>query len=302
MKFAFFSGVMCVLVASMSLTTAQATVIAQWSFPDQGLGANADLSASNVVSGASAGAVILGTGATNPYTLLVQDVSGTDYTYIDSSGSAPTQPGGADASTSSPYAYVADWNDGTPGNGTVLPAGISGGQTPEPSGSGPAAAGALFLSSPGQDKLNLSAAKSNNFGITFSVTASSAPIEISGFSFYASRGSSGPRRSWEEWYLEVDTGSGFSLLDSDTSGSIPTNSTWGLETATFSTFTLGIGDTATFQLIGVSDENSQFGRGVALDDLTLTGSVIPEPASLVLIGFGSILIASRRRPSDSRRA
>jgi len=272
-------------VSMLAIATAgYGATIAQWSFPDQGNGGTADFSASSVDANASAGAITIGSGYGN-------QVTQGGNTYIDSAGGTTSS-----AATDVPYYFVGDWNDGT--SGTVRADGIASGQAPEPSGSGPASAGALFLSSPGEDKDGgLSEAIGNNLFITFDLTASGADLDITGFSFYGSRGSSAERRAWDSWNLEVDTGSGFSLLDSGASDSIPKNSTWGLETATFSSFTILDGDTATFRLSGVSDENSQFGRGTALDDLTLTGTVIPEPSSfaLLMVSLGALVALRRRR-------
>lgn len=297
MKVQWLSSIFCIMVAGATLNTAQATVISQWSFPDQGATSNADYSATTVDANAVAGDVVLG----SAYTQLAQVVSATNYTYIDSAQNSgvATWPGGGQAFTSDTFSMVGDWDDGTAGNITIDDvANVNQGQ---PTGAGPGGAGALWLNSPGEDKNGgLTEAVNNNLGITFAVTASGGNWEITDFSFYGARVDSdrAPNRSWVFWYLQVDTGSGFTTLFTSAQDAIATGQMWDLQEASPFSVNIADGDTATFRLIGSSTDGSQFGRPTMIDDITLEGTfVIPEPASLVLLGFGSMLIAGRRRPS-----
>lgn len=189
---------------------------------------------------------------------------------------------------------MGDWDDGTAGGGNLLPGLVSGGQIAQPIGAGPAGAGALFLSSPADFRNGgPSEAVTNDLFITFSLTADTTALEVQSLSFYASLGNSAPNRGWDNWFLDVDTGSGFTTLASGTPGTIPSDSTWGLETATFSPFVVPTGSTATFRLGGVAGTSSQFGRGTAIDDITVMG--VPEPSVLGLSAVVMLGLALRRR-------
>jgi hypothetical protein len=270
-------------------TTTRAATIAQWSFPDQGATANADLSATTVHANASAGAITLGSG----YTQLVQIVGGTNYTYVDAAqvdddgltGIAQNADGSKHLSSQAAF-FVGDWaSDDQDSN------------YPSPSNSGPGGNGALYvLDSPGETDGGVAEALSNNYGLTFDVTASGGNWEITDFTFYGSGGVDGrDNRQWVWWHLQVDTGSGFTPLFTSAEGVFDATEVWALQEADPFSVTIADGETATFLLIGQSNEISSWGRGNAFDDFTLEGTfTIPEPASLVLIGLGSMLIASRR--------
>lgn len=258
-------------------------VVAQWSFPDQGFGGTADVSATTLGPGATASGITPGAGYVNQVTQLNGGGS-----YIDASGNAQTDddpPLGltTPAATTEAYYYVGDWGDGTADGGSFLPDGITNQQMARPAGPGPAGAGALFVSSPGELRNEgIAQTIENELFLTFTITAETSDLTIEAFTFHASQGSSAARRAWESWYLQVDTGGGFTTL-AEVAGTIPDNQTWALQTATFSPLNLSVGETATFRLGGLSSEASQFGRGTALDDLTLLSSLPPEaPAPFAL--------------------
>lgn len=271
-------------------------LIARWGFPDQGPASNANLSATASSPNASAGAVQVGSG----YSQLVQKVSGVDYSYVDAtqnSGTA-TLPSGAAVNTDNRFYMVGDWNGGASG-GNIF-AGNTG-VSVEPSGSGPAGPGALYLSSPPGAINDVAEAVANNLGITFAVTASGGSWQVTNFSFYGTRDSADASRSWQNWHLQVDTGAGFTTLFSSALNAIPATESWGLTAATPFSVTIPNGSTATFRLLGTSIDTALYGRETALDDLTLEGTFtpVPEPATCGLVGLGAcavLLRARSRRP------
>jgi hypothetical protein len=281
-----------ILITALAPSHGYAAIIAQWSFADQGNTANANMAASGVISGANASAINIGGG----YTQLGQVVDGTFHTYTNSgqnSGRA-TFADGTDIDTEDTFAIVGDWNDG--GTGGPISTAIASNQFVNPTGSGPAGAGALYLGSPGLSKTTLDGAITNNLGITFTVTASGAALNITDFSFYGSRTGGNNDRSWVTWSLQADTGSGFTTLSTSAANTITANDTWSEQTATPFDVTLADGETATFRLIGTSASNSGFGRNVVLDDLVLGGtSAIPEPSTTALLGLGGLALILRRR-------
>jgi hypothetical protein len=273
--------------SATTLSSAFIGNVATWGFADQGATANANLSASNIADGASAGDLVVGSG----YVAGGQVVSGTFYTYTDSAqnSGAWTKSDGSGFATGDEFYLVGDWNDGSPGGGNLDDGPFANNQWVNPNalpGGATGSAGRLILSSSGSAKTTLAGAISNNLGVTFSVTASGADIEFTGFSFHGLRINDGSGRSWVTWYLQADTGSGFNTIYTSAAGSIATvssgttsPSTWDLEAADPFSLSIADGETATFRLIGTSTDSSSFGRSVHLDELTLKGIVSPVASS-----------------------
>ena len=279
-------------ILSAAVST-QAATVAQWSFPDQGATSNADLSATTVDANASAGAITMGSG----YNQLVQIVGSTNYTYIDSAqvdddgltGIAQNADGSKHLS-SQPAFFVGDWASD-----------VEDSNFPNPTNSGPAADGALYLFElPGETDGGIAEAVSNNYGLTFDVTASGGSWNITDFSFYGAGGvDNRDDRQWSSWHLQADTGSGFTTLFTSADGVLDASEEWAFQEADPFSVTIADGETATFRLIGESNSSDLWGRGNVLDDLTLEGTFtpIPEPSSFALLAgcFGLAWIMVRRR-------
>ncbi len=242
------------------------TEIATWSFPDQGATSQAVLSTTNVSPYATIGAIQVGTG----YTQLVQIVNGTNYTYVDSAQNGGWACGvsGTPVNTPDIFFMVGDWNDGVTG-GNILASNTS--FTVDPTGGGPAGAGCLYVSTPPKAMNDIGEAVSNKLGITFTVEAVLGDWVVTNFSFYSTRDNAEWDRSWVQWHLQVDMGSGFTNVFSSTNNVIPTSESWGLQSATQLVVAIPRKKTVTFRLVGTSPGGADYGREVALDDLRLQG-------------------------------
>ncbi len=250
----------------------RADLLAKWTFPDQGATSQASLSASSVHPAAVAGAIQMGSG----YTQLVQIVSSTKYSYIDSAqnGGWATLASGAAADTTHKFYMVGDWNDGVTG-GNIVASNTT--FTNNPSGAGPAGAGCLYVSTPPGLITDTNEVVQYNLGITFSLTASGGNLVVTNFSFYGTRDGADSTRSWQKWWLQVDTGAGFTHLFSSADNAIPATESWGLTKTTLLNVSIPSGSTATFRLLGTSTDTSIYGRETAFDDLTLQGTVESPP-------------------------
>jgi hypothetical protein len=60
-------------------------------------------------------------------------------------------------------------------------------------------------------------------------------------------------------------------------------------------FTLDAGETAIFQLEFTSGTGSGGGHHLFLDNVAISGALVPEPSSLALLGFGGLALLRRRR-------
>lgn len=119
---------------------------------------------------------------------------------------------------------------------------------------------------------------------------------ITGLHFDFGARSSGPD-SFTVTYLSGGLGPANTLIDTVTDlpnpSSTPTFADFDYTLSTsLSDIVLGDGESATFE-IKVTNGNSS--TSSALDNLAFQGAVVPEPASLALLGIGGVLIASRRR-------
>ena len=59
--------------------------------------------------------------------------------------------------------------------------------------------------------------------------------------------------------------------------------------------TLTNGESVAFRVYFVDNRDGVFGPDQLIDDITINGTLVPEPASLALLGLSSLLIARRRR-------
>lgn len=290
-------------VMAGGIMTTQAAAISQWTFADQGFGGSAATALQGTAgAGATASALGIGSGYANATSVEHATTDGVYSSYIDATGRISTLNAGyvsatgldavshARFDTNAEYWGVGDWNDGTAGGGRIQISTLE----PFPSTSGPADTGALYLNSSSSLRDGVGEAVTNNLFVTVAVTASGAELTLEDFSFYASRTNNNPNRSWADWTLEVDTGLGFSLLSTVTTGTA--DNSWNLESLDFADIVLADGETATFRLAGKSTVNSAFGRGIAIDDISINGtSAVPEPSSAALLGLGGLALILRRR-------
>ncbi len=294
------------LIASASLMaggilTTQAATLGQWTFPDQGFGGSAAAALTGTAgAGATASAIGIGSGYTNATSVEHVTTDGLYSSYIDATGRVSTlntgyvSATGLDAvthgrfDTPDEYWGIGDWNDGTAGGGRIQISTLE----PYPSNSGPANTGALYLNSSSDAIDGVGEAVSNNLFFTVGVTANGADLTLEDLSFYASRTSNNPNRSWQSWTLEVDTGSGYSTLATTTTGA--SDNAWHLESVDFTDIVLVDGETATFRIAGKSTVSSSYGRPIAIDDISING--VPEPSSSgTLLGLLGLALIMRRR-------
>ena len=106
------------------------------------------------------------------------------------------------------------------------------------------------------------------------------------FSFDYRSTSTGP----VNWQLDYDAGSGWSLL---ASGALTANSAWNSVANADASDLDGVSGTVNFRLYGYAASSASGTWGV--DNVTLNGSVIPEPTTVVMMGIGLIGIVFARR-------
>ncbi len=145
--------------------------------------------------------------------------------------------------------------------------------------------------------------KGSTADTTFTITIpASTIIDLTGLSFLGGIDSTtGSNDIFGQWELAISTGSASTNKWNDTVAgtgtSFNTYSTalsglTGLTdtTVTF-TFTTVLGTNAGDPPTGGNNNN----RYITMDDITLTGSVIPEPSSALLLGLGFLALLRRRR-------
>ncbi len=130
------------------------------------------------------------------------------------------------------------------------------------------------------------AATNGFFDFSFTIN-SGFQLDLSSVTFYGRSTSAGPTY----YDMQVRTNLGVSFV-SIGSGVQQTNSTWQFHTAN-SNLPTGVTDRIEFRLYGYgAGGTGSFG----LDTVVVNGTVIPEPASLSLIGLGALgLLALRRK-------
>lgn len=138
---------------------------------------------------------------------------------------------------------------------------------------------------------------------TFVINIGATAIDLTGLSFTDGIDSLvASNNSFSQWDVAISTGSASpaTVTSSLTSGvgdqtskgnSLTLSGLTGLSnTSVTFTFVANYGVSSNFS--GSGNNNSRFAY---IDDLTFTGSAVPEPGSLALLGLGGLLIGARRR-------
>ncbi|MEM9348147.1 MAG: PEP-CTERM sorting domain-containing protein [Planctomycetota bacterium] len=136
--------------------------------------------------------------------------------------------------------------------------------------------------------------------IDFTVTNTSLDaIELSAFHFDA--GAFRPNAA-NEWGLSVQSGavtngSVESSTGPVTTAAAPIVDDYDIDLTGLADRTVGVGESVVFRLnwTGGTAPPASGGHHTFLDNVGISGTVIPEPTSLALLGLGSLLVARRRR-------
>ena len=114
-------------------------------------------------------------------------------------------------------------------------------------------------------------------------------LNLDSFSFEYNRRQSAPRRV--ALYAATNGGSAFTFLQTQTTGNSSFLQPFDYDLSTLSAYQ-GL-TSVEFRIVPFEDNSNR--APLRIDNIILNGEVIPEPASLVLLGAGSLLMLSRRR-------